>query len=487
VRTILGGCIFRPPMRLLFVTPEVTPYSGSTPAGDASWALPKALRARGHEVSILSPLYGFIDPAARSLARRLRKVNVDLAAGKRAFEVYDARTPAGIDVLFLGQDELFARCKSLPTGEDPADGVRFGAFCKAAIEILKGDERGFDVVHCHDWQTALVPVLVSMMDLDIPIVQTVHDVRAQGVFGSDLVTALDLPTRLFAIDGLEFYGKTNLLKGGVLEADRVTTVSPSYAREIAQEGRGAGLDGVFRERARELSGIAGGVDVAVWNPATDAYLESRFDPMDLAGKRRSKAGFQRDLGLPIRDDVALIVALGPLAPSSGLDAIARIAARLLRNDLQLAVIAEGGESDASLVSVLGEHAQRWADRLVVRADANTSTVHRALAAADAVLVPPNQPPGGSTQMRAHRYGALAIGPRSGSVTDTVVDCDAKLSTGDGFLFDPGSDDAVLAAIQRAVAGFSKRSTFEKTRARAMRADHSWERCAYLYERLYAAI
>ena len=479
-------------MRLLFVTPEVTPYSGASPVGDACWALPKALKGRGHEVTILAPLYGFIDPASRALARRLRKVTVSLGDEKCAFEVYDARTPAGIEVMFLGHETLFRSCKSVPTGSDPEDGVRFAAFCKAAIEVARADEKGFDAIHCHDWPAALVPVLAKLEQLELKTVLTVHDAKNQGLFGRELLPKVGLPSVLFSIDGLEFFGKACLLKGGILEADRVTTVSPSYARELTLEGGAAGLEGVFRQREKELTGITGGVDVAVWNPATDAHLESRFDPMGLAGKQRSKAGLQRDLELPISDDVALIGVVGALHPSTGLDALARIIGRVMHNDVQVVVIAEGPPEDESLVTVLTEHARRWPDRLAVRTKPSDALLHRALAGSDFAIVPPRSAPGESMQMRAQRYGALPIGRATGAVADTVVDCDAKLTTGNGFLYPPaqgeaGNDEALLAAVQRAVSAYTKRPAFERVRARAMRADLGWERAAYLYERLYESL
>lgn len=474
-------------MRLLFVTPEVTPYSGASPVGDACWALPKALKGRGHEVTILAPLYGFIDPASRALARRLRKVKVSLGDEPTAFEVYDARTPAGIDVMFLGHETLFRPCTAVPTGDDPEDGVRFGAFCKAAIEVARADEKGFDVVHCHDWPAALVPMLAKLEEIELKTVLTVHDARAQGAFDRGLLTRLGLPAGLFSIDGLEFFGKACLLKAGLLEADRITTVSATYARELTREGGASGLEGVFRGREKDLTGIVGGVDVAVWNPATDAHLEARFDPMDLGGKRRSKAGLQRDLELPIRNDVPLIAALGPLHPSSGLDVLARIVSRVMHNDVQLVVVGQSDLEDESLVTVLSEHAKRWPDRLAVRPNATDAMIHRVLAASDCVIVPPHQAPGGTTQLRAQRYGALPIGPARGSAADTIVDCDAKLTTGTGFVYAEDTDEALLAAVQRAIAAYTKRPAFERLRARAMRADLSWDRAAYLYERLYEGL
>ncbi|HJL16069.1 MAG TPA: glycogen/starch synthase [Sandaracinaceae bacterium LLY-WYZ-13_1] len=484
-------------MRLLFVTPQVTPYSGASPAGDACWALPKALKSRGHEVTILSPLYGFIDPAAKHLARRLRKIEVPLEDGPTAFQVFDARIAAGIDLVFLAHEELFAPCESVPRGGDPTedpleDGRRFGAFCKAAMELLRSDDEGFDAVHCHEWQTALVPVLVDLEELEPATVMTVHDVSRQGRFAPELVQRLALPERLLGIEGIEFYGKACFLKGGVVEADRVTTMSPTYAREITEDGGGAGLEGVFRARGKELVGITGGVDVAVWNPATDAQLPARFDPMDRSGKRRCKAALQRELELPVRDDVPLIGVLGPLNEDAGLDVLARVVSRVMRNDVQLVVVGEGGAADDSLVAVLREHSKRWPDRLQLQAEGGDEAVHRLLGGADALMLPPHQPPGGSMQMRAHRYGALPIGARAGAVADTVVDCDASLTTGDGFLYDLDedgavADDEVLAALQRAIAAFALGGAFEKARERALRTDHTWERSAYLYERLYASV
>lgn len=475
------------PMRLLFVTPEVAPYTGSTPTGDLAWALPKALKSRGHEVTVLAPLYGFVDPTARGLARRLRKLGVELGGGERTvFEVYDARTAAGVDLMFLGHETLFRPVSALPTDEDLEAGVRFGAFCKAALQVARADEKGFDLLHCHDWQTALVPVLRRLEEVEIPTVLTVHDASSRGAFSRELLGRLGLPSSLFAIDGLEFYGKVCLLKGGVLEADRVTTVSPSYARELSREGALGGLEGVFRERAGELSGIVGGVDASIWNPATDPHLDVRFDPMDRGGKRRNKAGLQRELGLPARDEVPLVGVLGALHTSSGLDALARIITRLMRNDVQLAVVADRQPLDESLALVLEEHARRWPDRLAVRRAATDPLVHRTLGGSDFLLVPPSQPPGGALQQRAHRYGALPIGLAAGAFADTVVDCDGKLVTGNGFVFTEASDEGLLAATQRAIAAFGRRSELEKVRARALRSDHGWDRSAYLYERLYEA-
>jgi starch synthase len=209
--------------------------------------------------------------------------------------------------------------------------------------------------------------------------------------------------------------------------------------------------------------------------------------MDRTGKRRNKTALQQELALPVRDDVPLIGVGGALDPSSGLDLVARIVSRLMRNDVQVAVFGEAGGSEPTLARVLQEHARRWPDRLAVRPDSDDAAIHRAIGGSDFVLVPPKQGPGGAMQQRAHRYGALPIGLASASVADSVVDCDAKLSTGNGFLYDAPTDDAALAAVQRAIAAFTQRDALERLRGRALRTDHGWDRPAYLYERLYESI
>ena len=472
-------------MRLLIITPELPPYSSATPIGDACWALPKALRGRGHDVTVLSPLYGFVDHSAHALARRLRKVEVELTDGPTSFHVYDTRTAAGVDLMMLAHDELLGGIEQVPLGDDePGSAVVFGAFAKAAVQVIRAAKPAFDQVICVDWQTALVPALLREAGVDVPTIMVVSDVRRQGQFEREALARLGLPDSFFTDDRLEFYGKACFLKGGIQAASRVTTVSPSYATEVLQYA--AGLEGVFESRGKDFMGIAGGVDTAIWNPTTDAHLVSRYDPMDLSGKRRCKAAMQQALGFPVRDDVPLIAAIGAISPSSGLDVLGRIIAKIMRNDLQLVVVNEG-DADPALVDVLTAQSKRWPDRLHVLGDADTTDVHRAFSAADAVIVPPSQAPGGATQLRAHRYGALPIGLRAGAFADTVVDCDARLVTGTGFTYDEASDDVVLATVQRAIGAFAKRRAFEGVRSRAMRADQGWERAAYLYQRLFDSL
>ncbi|MGE0788015.1 MAG: glycogen synthase [Sandaracinaceae bacterium] len=461
-------------MRLLFVTPEIAPYSSATPTAARCGGLPKALRGRGHEVTVVSPLYGSIDANARGLGRRLRKIEGRADGESFSFALYDTRTAAGVTLLFLAQEELFAKATERAVLEPSRDSARaFEGFARAVVDLIRQDDDGFDRVVCHDWATALVPTLAKEAGLTLSTVLEISDVRATGRAGSAIESTLGLTH--------------GFLEAGIRDATRITTVSPSYAVQIAED---PALGPLLTARGRDVSGIVGGVDVARWNPATDAHLFTRFDPMGLAGKLRCKSALQRAHGMPTTNEVPLIAVIGRLDRSEGLDALARITGRLLRNDVQVHVVGDG-PPDAELVGVLNEHAERWPDRLSVVADADERAQHRALSAADVVLVPPRQSPAGSLALVAQRYGALPVAARRGAVTDQIVDCDASLRTGNGFLFDDAAgeagDDAMLAALQRAVGAYADRRAFERLRATALAADHGWDRAAYLYERLYESM
>jgi starch synthase len=249
---------------------------------------------------------------------------------------------------------------------------------------------------------------------------------------------------------------------------------------------GEGLSGALRARGRSFVGVLEGVDASVWNASTDPWLESRYDAMDLVGggrygKHRCKTALQKELGLQVRDDVPLIALVSSIS-SKGLELTRSIVPALLRNDVQLAVVAEPG-ADAEGIEGLAQLAARWPDRMAVRRDAEAGAIHRALGAADLVLLPATDDPTGVLAMQAHRYGALPIAARSGAYVDAVVDCDPKLVSGTGFLWD-GEGEGLLGAVQRAVAGYANREAFRALAHRAMLVDHGWERTARLYEKLY---
>jgi starch synthase len=471
-------------MDILFITPEIAGYGATGPTAEAIAALPKALRGHGHKVMVVTPLWSGIDPQRRGLARRLLTVDVDLDGDTIKCELYDGRTTGGVDLLFIGHPELFANAESISAGDDQRVVARRAAvFARAALAAADKYEGSFGAIHAHDWPSALAIALAKHDDRlsDVPAILTIHDPSAQGEFAGKDAKALDLSKKDAKV--AEAGGRTNVLALGLERADHVTTVSPTYARELAASPNGAGLEERYGALGDKLVGILNGVDASVWNPATDPRVRSRFDPMDLAGKARNKTHLQRSEGFPVRDDVPLLVLLANSDPSSGFDLFAEVAPKVLRNDCQILVVFEGDEGDP-LREKLEELSERWPDRLRVEPYGDGGIAHEALAAADLVLVPSRHEPCGFVQMVAHRYGALPVVRRTGGLADTVVDCDAALETGTGFVFDEATADELLAAIRRSFAAFQKAEEIEALKRRVMRLDHSWERSARLYERLY---
>jgi starch synthase len=481
-------------MDVLVVSAEIAPYSRSTSAAEMTAALPKALRGLGHKVTVLSPLWASIDPATRHLARRLVKIEVDVDGSRRALPLFEGRSAGGVDLQFLADtttegEALFPRNAS-PADTGPETARRWGAFARAVVELLARRDTLPDVVHVVSWQTAALPVLMREHPRlsSVPTVLTIHDPAEQGLFDRKELATFGIPESWWRIDGVEFYGKLSTLKAGVQTASRITTPSPTHAQGgLGTAGR---LEGALKARGKHVVGILEGVDVSVWNAATDPWLESRFDAMDVAGsgkfgKQRCRSALQKEMGFATDGALPLIAAIGAVVPGSGFDALSSIAVALLRNELQMVIAAEPG-SDPELVARFVDLASRWPDRLAVRADADTGMIHRLLGASDLALVPWSADATGARAMQAHRYGSLPIALRAAGVADAVVDCDARLTSGTGFLFDEPTGPAMLAAIQRALAATKQRDALRAVAHRAMMVDHGWERSARLYERVYRA-
>ncbi len=479
-------------MDIVVVAPEIAPYSKTIPSAEPVAALSKALRTLGHKVTVIAPLFASIDPSARHLGRRLTKIEVDVEGAPTRLSLYEGRTSGGVDLLFLGSDDHFGAGVTA-SDESEAAGRRWGLFLRGALELLRRRETRPDVVHVHEWQTAPLALMIREdRELgSLPTTLTISAMDSAGRFDRSVMPHFGLSPSLFSIEGVEFFGKLSALKAGLVAAGRIITPGPSFLRSFLERGGGGGLEGVLKSREGMLVGIVPGVDASVFNSATDPHLTTRFDAMDVAGtstygKMRCKAAMQQELGLPVKGDVPLAIVLGGSGPRSGLDRLADIVPALARNDVQLAVLVDDAGSTAT--ARITELAARYPDRLAVRLGTgptdDTALAHRALGAADLAIVAATDDPRTTLQMEAHRYGTLPIGRRIGLFADTVVDCDAQLRSGDGFSFEDHTSEALLGAIQRAVAGFALGAPFRATQLRAIGADHGWERPARLHERVY---
>lgn len=482
-------------MEITFVTTELAPFVKVGGLADVSAALPKALRTLGHAVTIVMPRFPELEQQGLLLARRLTPLRFTL--GDRSFEatLFDGRLASQVDLVVVDVPGLFDRAGVYgERGEDyPDNALRFAVLSRAAAELVRhraSTGRPVDIVHCNDWPTALVPSYLKALAAETPAlaatrtVLTIHNVRHQGVFPKDALPALGLGWDHFHVDGIEFYGGINLLKQGIVTADAVTTVSSTYAREIQTVEHGARLDGVLRARGEALAGIVNGVDYAVWNPATDPAVAARYDAEDFANKARCKGALQKELGLAIDAQAPLVACVGRLVEQKGTDVAVAAVPKLLRGTDAQVVFA--GEGEPGLVSAVEALVAKSPGRVAFARAASEAVVHRIFAGADFVLVPSRYEPCGLVQMYGQRYGTLPVAHATGGLVDTIVDCDAKLETGTGFLFEDLTAEAVLGATERAIAARTLPRWPGLVR-RAMRLDRSWDRPARRYDQLYRAL
>jgi starch synthase len=475
-------------MEILFVTTELAPFVKVGGLADVSAALPKTLKALGHKVTIVMPRFPAFEEAGLLLARRLTPLSITLGGKTHEVTVFDGRLPSQVDLVLLDVPGLFDRAGVYgDRGEDfPDNAIRFAVLSRAVAEIIK--QRGeagspADLVHLNDWPTALTAKYLKDMGVLTPTLLTIHNVAHQGVFPKDVLTQIGLDASDFHVGGIEFYGSVNFLKQGIVSADAVTTVSASYAREIQSEAGGCRLDGVLRAKER-ITGIVNGVDYGVWNPATDSNIVARYDAEDATNKARCKAALQRELGLAVEERAPLIVSVGRIVPQKGSDLVAEVLARILRgSDAQIVV---AGDGDDALVAKLQAAAEKGHGRAIFLRNAPEATVHRIFAGADIALVPSRFEPCGLVQLYAQRYGAAPVAHATGGLIDTIVDCDAKLETGTGFLFEEPTADLLYATVQRAIAAFET-DRWSVLRRRVMRLDRGWERAGRQYEQVYRSL
>lgn len=484
-------------MEILFVTTELAPFVKVGGLADVSAALPKTLKALGHKVTIVMPRFPAFEEAGLLLARRLTPLELELGTGetrkKHEVTVYDGRLPSGVDLVLLDAPGLFDRAGVYGhRNEDyPDNAMRFAVLSRAVAEIVKQRaESGSppDLVHVNDWPTALVSKYLKDLGVKTPSLLTIHNVAHQGVFprmqgSKDLLADIGMAQSDFNVGGIEFYGQVNFLKQGIVSADAVTTVSATYAKEIQSEEGGCRLDGVLRAKPR-ISGIMNGVDYGVWNPATDSNIVARYDAEDAANKARCKGALQKELGLAIEEKAAVIASVGRLVAQKGTDLVIDAIPRILRGSDAQVVIA--GDGDDAYVAKLEQAVEKSHGRVVFIRNAPEAQVHRIFAGADIALVPSRFEPCGLVQLYAQRYGAPPVAHATGGLVDTIVDCDSKLETGTGFLFDEPTADLLYATVQRAIAAFET-DRWPSLRRRVMRLDRGWERAGRQYEQAYKSL
>lgn len=470
-------------MKVLHLTPEIAPWSKAGGLGDAAAALAKAVAALGHEVRVVTPLYGSV-AGRETLAIHREKLDV----GVHPAESCRVRLAAGESphVFFLEHRGYYGAPEIYGEGPDTARRALFLA--RAGLDLCLADGWIPDVVHVHDWTVALTPVLLNTVLRDTPLgrsasILTLHNLQHQGLHGSDTLEFLGLPEWLMSEDNLECLGGVNFLKGGVYHATRLTTVSPTYAREILRPEFGFGLDPVIRHRAADLEGILNGVDGDDWNPSRDTQIPARYNADDLSGKVRCKTELQRELGLEAAPGTALIGVVSRLWDQKGLDlAVEPLRARLRAGELQLVLL---GSGDRALESAYLGLAAEFPNRAAVRIGYDNRLAHRIEAASDFFLMPSRFEPCGLNQLYSMTYGTLPIVRRTGGLADTVDGWQDGAPDATGIVFEHADSHAVNWALGEAMRLYYHHEVeFAAARQRAMRRSFTWSSTARAYVRCY---
>ncbi|HSH28318.1 MAG TPA: glycogen synthase GlgA, partial [Thiohalobacter sp.] len=375
-----------------------------------------------------------------------------------------------------------------PDGQDwPDNAQRFHAFARTVVELAL-DRAGLDwqpdLVHCNDWQTGLVPALLSLEPTRPATVFTLHNLAYQGLFPWETFRDLGLPGHWWSLHALEFHGQLAFIKGGLVFADWITTVSPTYAREIQTPAFGGGLEGLLRVRADRLRGILNGVDYRIWNPAQDPHLPQPYHSRSLAGKAVNKAQLQREFGLPRQPQAPLLAHIGRLVEQKGVDLLLACLPRLLASGAQLVLL---GSGQPQLEADLRALRDRYPDRVGLRLDYDEALAHRIEAGADIFVMPSRFEPCGLNQLYSLRYGTVPVVRRTGGLADTVIDADATTlaaGTATGFVFADPTATALEAALRQALALYRQPRVWKQLIRTAMRQDFSWKRSAAQYLELY---
>jgi starch synthase len=467
---------------------EVTPFAKTGGLGDVLNALPRALRHFGVDVSVVMPAYGTIPRDRFSLAPT--GIHVDAPVSDRIVtaEVLRADLGEGVPLYLIAADQYFARDGLYGTaGGDYADNPERFAFFSRAVLALISQLGAPDVVHCHDWQTGLVPAFLRADYVRYPAlervatVHTIHNLGYQGIFWRFDWHLLNLDWRFFTPQWLEFHDHINYLKAGLVFADALTTVSPTYAREIQTPAFGHGLEGVLTARRDILTGILNGADYMEWNPEHDAHIAQRYSLHDLRGKAVCKADLQATVGLPVDTGLPLIGIVSRLADQKGFDLIAAAAPALMQRPLQMVVL---GAGDARYQNLLQELARLHPERLSVQIAFDETLAHKIEAGSDMFLMPSRYEPCGLNQLYSLRYGTPPVVHATGGLEDTIEDVDADAVRGTGFKFGPYTTGALLGALDRALDAYRRPDLWTAIMRNAMRADFSWDRSAAAYIELY---
>lgn len=468
-------------MKILMASSECYPFVKVGGLGDVAYSLPKALTKYGVESSVIIPLYKSIKNKYREL-ETIDEFYISLGY-RHQYVGLKKYFLDGINYYFVDNEQYFGREQIYG---DFDDGERFTYFSKAIVEIIARHFRDIDIVHCNDWQTAMVPLLINEYKLPCKSVFTIHNFRFQGIFSFDMVfDMLGLPPYYAGEDKIGFYGNANYLKAGIVFANEVTTVSPTYAEEIKQPYYGEKLDGLIREKAYKVCGILNGIDYDTYDPKTDRYITKNYGPKNIKLKYENKEFFQKEMQLPKRPEVPMVGMVSRLTDQKGLDLINAVIDEILEMDLQLIII---GTGDKKYEDAFRAYEYRYHDKMRAIIKYDSQIASKIYAASDIYLMPSRFEPCGLSQMIAMRYGSLPLIRETGGLKDTVKPYNQFTGEGNGFSFSNYNAHEMLFTLQKAVKLFyDEKDKFNGLIQNAMKEDFSWKHSSKIYFDLYKSL
>lgn len=472
-------------MNVLFVASEAVPFIKTGGLADVMGALPKALAAEGVDVRLVIPKYSRIADTYKQNMKTLVTGKVNLAWRQLYYGV-DTVTVDGVTVYFIDNEWYFKRQGLYGYGDDAE---RFAYFCRAVLTMLP--KVGFkpDIIHCNDWHTGLLGVFLKQdfyhdpFYQDIKVIYTIHNLKYQGKFNASIMQdVIGLPQELFTNGDLECDGDVNYLKAGLVYADYITTVSPTYAKEITYPYFGEGLDGYIRDHQDKIVGILNGLDQDVYNPATDTHLVEQYTILDgRAGKRVNKDALRRELGLPVRRGVPMFAIVSRLVEDKGMDLITYIMDELVEDQVQLVIVGTGDTKyEEAFQQLAGRHPSKVSANILF----DEGLAHRVYAAADIFLMPSRYEPCGLSQLIALRYGTIPIVRETGGLKDTVIPYDKYTNSGNGLTFPDFNAHELLFTAKKALGYYEDSALWSNIVRKAMACDYSWKKSALAYIDLY---
>lgn len=467
-------------MNIVHITSEVLPFSYAGSMAETLFCLPYAEKRAGHQVTVLSPLYASVDTAKHNIKSLQLKTWVNAGFAVYEFELFETYLN-DIRYVFFKNDDLFNRAGLYGMVKfDYADNdIRFGTFSQAALNFVKYHNIDADILHCHNWQTALVPVYkkLNYSDLSCKVVLTIHSVDNLGVFNKFTLEALNLPWDIYNIDNIEYYDNISFLKGGIVFADAITTLSPTFAKELINNGGGIGVEEIFYNHAHKLVGILNGICSMIWNPAEDTNIEKNFSTDDISGKNVCKNTLCSELGLD--QNLPLVVFIQKMLPERGLDLVLNAAQEFADNNINLIIF---GPNSSDYINKIQEVKEKYNNiKIIFNDHANKS--QKEYAAADIVIMPSLYEPCGSSLMIGMRYGAVPVARNTGGLVDGSKEAVEK---GIGFTFDDFSVEAMMKAVKKAVALITSDKHDEVVKT-LLQIDNSWQKASEKYIELYRKI